>query len=104
MHKHTEQSILRTSILVTIVVAGSGILFGLFLSGSFSIVFDGVHMLADAGMSGLALIVARLIALSTAPGGPTGKLRDRFTMGFWHLEPMVLGLNSLMLTGSPSTP
>lgn len=98
MHKHTEQSILRTSILVTIVVAGSGILFGL-LSGSFSIVFDGVYMLADAGMSGLALIVARLIALSTAPGGPTGKLRDRFTMGFWHLEPMVLGLNSLMLTG-----
>ncbi|WZB64176.1 cation transporter [Achromobacter xylosoxidans] len=98
MHKHTEQSILRTSILVTIVVAGSGILFGL-LSGSFSIVFDGVYMLADAGMSGMALIVARLIALSTAPGGPTGKLRDRFTMGFWHLEPMVLGLNSLMLTG-----
>ena len=50
MHKHTEQSILRTSILVTIVVAGGGILFGL-LSGSFSIVFDGVYMLADAGMT-----------------------------------------------------
>ncbi|WP_175173554.1 cation diffusion facilitator family transporter [Achromobacter pestifer] len=98
MTTHTEQSVLQASILVTIVVAGSGIVFGL-LSGSFSIVFDGVYMLADAGMSGLALIVARLISLSTAPGGANGKLGDRFSMGFWHLEPMVLGLNSIMLTG-----
>lgn len=94
----SEQSILQISIAVTIIVAGFGVVFGL-LSGSFSIVFDGVYMLADAAMSGLALVVARLIALSALAEPPRGKLRDRFTMGFWHLEPMVLGLNGIMLTG-----
>lgn len=94
----SEQSILQISIAVTIFVAGFGVVFGL-LSGSFSIVFDGVYMLADAAMSGLALLVSRLIALSALPEQPRGKLRDRFTMGFWHLEPMVLGLNGMMLTG-----
>lgn len=94
----TEQSLLKLSIAVTIVVAGFGVVFGL-LSGSFSIVFDGVYMLADAAMSGLALLVSRLITLSSAPDQPQGKLRDRFTMGFWHLEPMVLGLNGIMLIG-----
>lgn len=95
---HSEQSILKTSIAVTIFIAGFGVTFGL-LSGSFSIVFDGVYMLADAAMSGLALMVARLITLSALAEPPSGKLRDRFTMGFWHLEPMVLGLNGIMLTG-----
>lgn len=94
----SEQYILQISIAVTILVAGFGVVFGL-LSGSFSIVFDGVYMLADAAMSGLALVVARLIALSSLAEPPRGKLRDRFTMGFWHLEPMVLGLNGIMLTG-----
>ncbi len=93
----SEQSILQVSIAVTIIVAGFGVVFGL-LSGSFSIVFDGVYMLADAAMSGLALLVSRLIALSAMPEQPHGKLRERFTMGFWHLEPMVLGLNGVMLT------
>ncbi|MGU3576486.1 cation diffusion facilitator family transporter [Brucellaceae bacterium C25G] len=95
---HSEQAILKTSITVTIFLAGFGVLFGL-LSGSFSIVFDSVYMLIDAALSALALIVVRLISLSTLPEPPNGKLRDRFTMGFWHLEPMVLGLNGLMLTG-----
>lgn len=94
----SEQSVLQISIAVTIFIAGFGVVFGL-LSGSFSIVFDGVYMLADAAMSGLALVVSRLIALSALPEPPRGKLRDRFTMGFWHLEPMVLGLNGIMLTG-----
>lgn len=97
MRKATEQSVLRVSILVTVALSAVAIVFGL-LAGSFSIVFDGVYMLADAGLSTLALISARLIALSTMPGGPTGKLRDRFTMGFWHLEPLVLVLNGLILT------
>lgn len=96
---NTEQRILRASIGVTIIVACFGIIFGL-LSGSFSIVFDGVYSLTDASMSVLALIVSKLIASSTAPNGPTGKLRERFTMGFWHLEPIVLGLNGVMLMGA----
>jgi predicted Co/Zn/Cd cation transporter (cation efflux family) len=87
---NTEQRILRASIGVTVFVACFGIIFGL-LSGSFSIAFDGVYSPTDAIMSVLALIVSKLIASSTAPNGPTGKLRERFTMGFWHLEPIVLG-------------
>ena len=96
---HTEQGILKVSIAVTIFVAGFGVVFGL-LSGSFSIVFDGVYMLVDASMSGLALIVASLIATNSSPATAVGKLHERFTMGFWHLEPMVLGLNGAMLIGA----
>lgn len=29
-----------------------------------------------------------------------GRLVERFTMGFWHLEPMVLGLNGILLMGA----
>ncbi|MBM7327855.1 cation transporter, partial [Agrobacterium sp. S2] len=31
---------------------------------------------------------------------PGGRLVERFTMGFWHLEPMVLGLNGTLLMGA----
>lgn len=93
----TEQNILRISIAATIVVSAVGIIFGL-LSGSFAIVFDGVYSLADASMSILALIVAGLITSYTASATP-GRLRERFTVGFWHLEPIVLGLNGILLMG-----
>lgn len=95
----TEQGVLRISIAVTIVLAGLGILFGL-LSGSSSIVFDGVYSLTDATMTVVALLVANLIAASTASGPGRSKLVERFTMGFWHLEPMVLGLNGTLLMGA----
>lgn len=94
----SEQGILRLSIAVTLLLAGGGILFGL-LSGSFSIVFDGVYSLADASMSGLALIVATLISKHTATGESSRRLAERFNMGFWHLEPMVLALNGTLLCG-----
>ncbi|WP_295473029.1 cation transporter [uncultured Pseudomonas sp.] len=93
-----ERAVLRLSILVTVVVAGFGIVFGL-LSGSFSIVFDGVYSLADASMSVLALIVATLIRRHTAEGEASRRLAERFNMGFWHLEPMVLGINGTLLCG-----
>lgn len=95
----TEQGVLRISIAVTIVLAGLGILFGL-LSGSSSIVFDGVYSLTDATMTIVALLVSNLIAASTASGPARSKLVERFTMGFWHLEPMVLGLNGTLLMGA----
>lgn len=95
----TERGILRLSIAVTFVVAGFGILFGL-LSGSFAIVFDGVYALADAGMTVVALLVANLIASSVASGRSRSRLTERFTMGFWHLEPMVLLLNGVLLIGA----
>lgn len=95
----TERSILRLSIAVTVLVAGFGIVFGL-LSGSFAIVFDGVYALADAGMTIVALLVANLIAASAAAAPPRHRLVERFTMGFWHLEPMVLLLNGVLLMGA----
>ncbi|UCJ16219.1 cation transporter [Pseudomonas sp. MM211] len=94
----TEQGILRLSIAVTLLLAGGGIVFGL-LSGSFSIVFDGVYSLADASMSGLALIVATLIRKHTSNSDANRRLIERFNMGFWHLEPMVLALNGTLLCG-----
>ncbi|MDQ2105352.1 cation diffusion facilitator family transporter [Azospirillum isscasi] len=95
----TEQKVLRLSIAVTVLLAGSGILFGL-LSGSFAIVFDGIYSLVDASMTTVTLLVSNLIAASTAGGARRGKLVERFTMGFWHLEPMVLGLNATLLMGA----
>ncbi|AWJ83241.1 cation transporter [Azospirillum sp. TSH58] len=95
----TEQKVLRLSIAVTVLLAGAGILFGL-LSGSFAIVFDGIYSLVDASMTMVTLLVSNLIAASTASGPRRGKLAERFTMGFWHLEPMVLGLNATLLMGA----
>ena len=92
----TEQTILRASIGITCIIAVSGIVFGL-LSGSFSIAFDGVYALADAGMTAVALGVSHLIVKSAQNDALSGKLRNRFTVGFWHLEPMVLGLNGTIL-------
>ncbi len=94
----TEQSLLKFSIAVTVFLALFGIGAGLF-SGSFAVIFDGVYALTDAFMTVLALLVARLIADSAVPR-PGGRLAERFTMGFWHLEPMVLGLNGTLLMGA----
>ena len=73
----TEQSLLKFSIAVTILLALFGIGAGLF-SGSFAVVFDGVYALTDAFMTVLALLVARLIAAAAAPR-PGGRLVERFT-------------------------
>lgn len=86
------------SIAATILIALFGIVFGL-ASGSFSIMFDGVYSLLDASMSVLALFVVNLIASYSASAGLSRRLHERFTMGFWHLEPIVLGLNGTMLIG-----
>ncbi len=85
-----EQELLKLSIAVTIAVAAVGVVFGL-LSGSMSIVFDGVFSAIDASMSVLALFVSRLVS----------RVADnrRFQFGYWHIEPMVLAFNggTLML-------
>lgn len=93
---HSEQQLLRLSIAVTVGVACFGILFGI-LSGSFSITFDGIYALGDASMSVLALIVSRLIASYAGSGESSGRLKARFSTGFWHLEPIVLGMNGTLL-------
>jgi predicted Co/Zn/Cd cation transporter (cation efflux family) len=91
-----EQGFLRISIAATVVVAALGVVFGI-LSGSFSIAFDGVYSLADAAMTGLALWVSSLILMSEKRDAVSGRIRNRFTMGFWHLEPIVLMLNGCVL-------
>lgn len=73
-----------------------GIVFGL-LAGSLTIIFDGFYELIDLAMTMLALLVARLIAMSASGSSANKKLTERFTMGFWHLEPMLLGLNGTLL-------
>jgi predicted Co/Zn/Cd cation transporter (cation efflux family) len=95
----TEQSVLRLSIIAAVFQAALGIAFGL-LAGSQSIIFDGFYGLVDATMTVLALLIAKLIAASAERGEHNRKLVERFTMGFWHLEPMVLGLNSMLLVGA----
>lgn len=91
----TEQSVLRLSIIITILIAAIGLGVGLF-SGSAAIIFDGIYSLTDASMTMLALLVARLIT-SAGERRTSRWLHDRFSVGFWHLEPMVLGLNGMML-------
>ncbi|MEK1863540.1 cation diffusion facilitator family transporter (plasmid) [Rhizobium leguminosarum] len=91
-----EQGFLRISIAATIVIAALGIIFGI-LSGSFSIAFDGVYSLADAAMTGLALSVSSLIVKSAQRDALSRRVHNRFTMGFWHLEPIVLMLNGCVL-------
>ena len=75
---------------MTVVVSLFGVVFGL-LSGSLSIVFDGVFAAIDAAMSGLALFVSRLVSRESD--------NRRFQFGYWHIEPMVLAFNggTLML-------
>ncbi|HEV7305416.1 cation diffusion facilitator family transporter [Ensifer sp.] len=82
----SEQTVLKRSIAATIVVGATGVLFGL-LSGSVSIMFDGVFSAVDAAMTVLALGVTRLIPRQS----------NRFQMGFWHIEPMVLLFNAGLL-------
>ena len=95
----TEQFVLKFSIVATVLLAVFGIAIGL-VSGSFAIVFDGFYSLTDAFMTVLALLVSRLIASSATVPPVKGRLIERFTMGFWHLEPMVLGLNGTLLMGA----
>lgn len=93
-----ERAVLKLSITVTLAVALFGIVFGL-LSGSFSIMFDGAYSLVDACMSLLSLAVVNLITSFAQAQGLSPRLRERFSFGFWHLEPMVLGLNGVLLIG-----
>ena len=60
MDNDREQSLLKLSIAMTALVAGIGIVFGLW-AGSQSIIFDGFFSLIDSLMTGVALIVSKLV-------------------------------------------
>lgn len=95
----SEDGVLRLSIAVTLFLTLLGLFFGL-LAASLTILFDAVYELVDVVMTGMALLVARLITLSTSGGVLNKRLAERFSMGFWHLEPIVLGVNGLLLMGA----
>lgn len=97
----TEQSVLRLSIVVTFMLAAFGVIYGLLISSG-SIIFDGIYSLMDASMTMVALLVSKLITASLAESTRT-KLVQHFTMGFWHLEPMVLALSGVLLIGTALT-
>jgi predicted Co/Zn/Cd cation transporter (cation efflux family) len=83
----TEQRALQVTIVATVLLASTGIAFGLY-AGSQSIVFDGLFNAIDSAMAGLSLLVSRL--LLKQPG-------RRFQRGYWHIEPMVLALYGSVL-------
>jgi predicted Co/Zn/Cd cation transporter (cation efflux family) len=82
-----EQRVLKRSIAITVAFASSGILLGL-LSGSQSIVFDGLFSVIDTLVLMLALTAARLVQREGD---------RRFQYGYWHIEPMVLAFNGSVL-------
>lgn len=95
----TEQGVLRLSIAGSLLLAAGAVLFGL-LANSSLIIFDGIYGLIDVVMTWLSLLVARLIALSTQTDALQSRLNQRFTMGFWHLEPIVLGVSGTLMIGA----
>lgn len=97
----SEVDVLRNSVVVILVVSALGVGLGLF-SNSFAILFEGTFSLIDASMTIVALMVARLIARARSGELADTRLAARFTMGFWHLEPLVLTVNGLLLTGAAS--
>lgn len=94
-----ERGVLRTSIATTLFIALLGIGFGLF-SGSASIIFDGAYSTIDVFMSLLSLLAVNLIVADRSSTGLSRKWKDRFSMGFWHLEPIILGVNGALLIGA----
>ena len=95
----TEQGVLRLSIAASLAMAAAAVAFGL-LANSSLIIFDGIYGLIDVVMTWLSLLVARLIALSTQTDAVQSRLNQRFTMGFWHLEPIVLGVSGTLMIGA----
>lgn len=95
----SEQGVLRLSIAGSLLLAAAAVVFG-FLANSSLIIFDGIYGLIDVVMTWLSLLVARLIALSTQTDALQSRLNQRFTMGFWHLEPIVLGVSGTLMIGA----
>lgn len=95
----TEQGVLRLSIAASFGVAAIAVAFGLYANSSL-IIFDGIYGLIDVVMTWLSLLVVRLISMSTNVDSLQSRLNQRFTMGFWHLEPIVLGVSGTLMIGA----
>jgi cation diffusion facilitator family transporter len=82
-----EQRVLKLSILLSGVLGGLAVALGL-MSGSMSIVFDGLFSVVDVAMGVLGLWIARLV---------TRVPNRTFQYGYWHIEPMSLAFYGGML-------
>lgn len=94
----TETGVLKTSIIATLLVAVSGMTLGL-ISQSFSITFDGFFSLVDTAMTMLTLFIVQLITRFALYQPLPRRLSERFSVGFWHLEPLILLLSGLIMMG-----
>lgn len=89
---------LKLSICVTLCLAAFGIAMGI-VTGSSSVIFDGVYCAIDCLFSVAAFFIARLIQVDTTQSQAKSRVfTHRFQFGFWHLEPMLLAINGLSLT------
>jgi cation diffusion facilitator family transporter len=79
MQTGDEQSTLKWSILLTVVLGVVGIGSGL-ATGSQAIIFDGMYSFVDVVPTVVSLVVVRLMAQGSS---------HRFQYGYWHLEPLV---------------
>jgi cation diffusion facilitator family transporter len=84
----SEQTALKLSILVTALTGVADIVAG-FMISSQAIMFDGMYSFVDVLMTFGALAVSKLLMQE-----PT----RRFQFGHWHLEPLVVTLESTILT------
>lgn len=84
----SEQAALKLSILVTALTGIADIVVG-FMISSQAIMFDGMYSFVDVFMTFGALAVSKLLMQE-----PT----RRFQFGHWHLEPLVVTLESTILT------
>jgi cation diffusion facilitator family transporter len=88
MNPAFEQSALKLSILMTALTGVAGIAAG-FMIGSRAIMFDGMFSFVDVVMTFGALAVSKLLMQE-----PT----RRFQFGYWHLEPLLVSVESAILT------
>jgi cation diffusion facilitator family transporter len=87
MKANPEQSTLKFSIALTVLLGLLGVASGL-VTNSQAIIFDGMYSFVDVVPTVVSLLVVKLIARGTS---------HRFQYGFWHLEPLVAVLRDAIL-------
>ncbi len=87
MQANAEQSALKFSITLTVILGVLGVASGL-VTNSQAIIFDGMYSFVDVVPTVVSLLVVKLIARGTT---------HRFQYGFWHLEPLVAVLRDAIL-------
>jgi cation diffusion facilitator family transporter len=87
MQTNQEQSTLKVSITLTVILGVIGVSSGL-VTGSQAIIFDGMYSFVDVAPTVVSLIVVKLLARGSS---------RRFQYGYWHLEPLVAVLRDSIL-------